>query len=580
LAWRGVAWRGVATGEWDLQAEGGSEGDASGRPMADDEEYIANLEDRKGASLREWVLTELPRREIQRRFKNFLSSFVDEHGDNIHAGKIKAMCEVNGESLVISYTHLCQEHPVLAIFVADAPTEVLEIFDNAAKEVVLSSFPAYDKIRKEIHVRIAGLPVSDHIRDIRQSHLNQLVKVTGVVNRRSGIFPQLKLVSSGFGTHDARGLDSTPAVGWCALNPGAVAFQWLLLWWCSNGCSSGGVSMVAPLVLFQWLLLCWCSNGCSSAGAPLVVLLCWVSSSAGAPLVVLQWWCNSVLEWSDAVHLPASNLRHTCVTPAPQAVYECVKCEATIGPFVQDSVEPSAISNCPECQSKGPFSLKHDQTIYQNYQKVTIQESPGSVPAGRLPRAKDVILLADLVDSIKPGDEISLTGIYRNNFDQMLNARQGFPVFKTAIEANYIERAVDKVSRGAMTDEEIAQIRELSTQENIAERIFASMAPSIHGHEDIKIALALSLFGGEAKVLENKMRVRGDINVLILGDPGTGKSQFLKYVSQVSPRAVFTTGQGASAVGLTVGIRGLERCRAVHFDVCPRSRSVCVRAYA
>jgi len=295
--------------------------------------------------------------------------------------------------------------------------------------VVLRSFPAYGKIRSEIHVRIAGLPVSDNIRDIRQSHLNQLVKVTGVVNRRSGIFPQLKL-----------------------------------------------------------------------------------------------------------------------------AMYECVKCEASIGPFVQDSLEPSTISNCPECQSKGPFSLKNDQTIYQNYQRVTIQESPGSVPAGRLPRAKDVILLADLVDSIKPGDEISLTGIYRNNFDQSLNARQGFPVFKTAIEANYIERAVDKVSRGAMTDEEIAMIRELSKQENIGERIFASMAPSIHGHEDIKIALALSLFGGEAKVLENKMRVRGDINVLILGDPGTGKSQFLKYVSQVSPRAVFTTGQGASAVGLTAHV--------------------------
>jgi DNA replication licensing factor MCM2 len=407
------------------------EGDAADpyMEMGEDDEYIANLEDRKGASLREWVLTDLPRKEIHRRFKKFLKSFVDENGDNVHAGKIKAMCEANGESLVISYTHLCQEYPVLAIFVADAPTEVLEIFDKAAVAVVRQSFPAYHMIRPDIHVRIAGLPVSDNIRDIRQMHLNQLVKVSGVVNRRSGIFPQLKL-----------------------------------------------------------------------------------------------------------------------------AMYSCAKCDASIGPYVQDTIEPSQVTNCPECQSKGPFSLKSESTVYRNYQRVSIQESPGSVPAGRLPRSKDVILLADLVDSIKPGDQINLTGIYRNNFDQGLNARQGFPVFKTAIEANYIEKAVDKVSKEGLTDEEITAIRELAKQDNIGERIFASIAPSIYGHEDIKIALALALFGGEPKNMENKSRIRGDINVLMLGDPGTAKSQFLKYISQVSPRSVFTTGQGASAVGLTAHV--------------------------
>ena len=161
--------------------------------MGDDEQFIENLEDRKGYSLREWVLLDLPNREIERRFRNFLNTFVDEHGENVHATKIKAMCEANAESLVVSYTHLCTEHPVLAIFVADAPTEVLAIFDRAAKQVVQQSFPAYEQIRPEIHVRIAGLPVLDHIRDIRQVHLNALIKVSGVVNKRTQIFPQMKL---------------------------------------------------------------------------------------------------------------------------------------------------------------------------------------------------------------------------------------------------------------------------------------------------------------------------------------------------------------------------------------------------
>ena len=90
--------------------------------------------------------------------------------------------------------------------------------------------------------------------------------------------------------------------------------------------------------------------------------------------------------------------------------------------------------------------LSSENTIYRNFQRITIQESPGSVPAGRLPRQKEVVLLADLIDSCKPGDEIELTGVYRNNFESALNYKHGFPVFATVIEANYIERRSDKFS--------------------------------------------------------------------------------------------------------------------------------------
>jgi len=160
----------------------------------DNAPIIENLEDFKGHTLREWVSMESTQREIYRRFRNFLTTSVDEHGNNVHGERIKTMCENNGESLVISYPSLCREQPVLAIFVADAPTEMLKIFDSAAKEVVRHSFPEYESIRSEIHVRISELPVSDNLRDIRQQHLNALIKVTGVVTKRTSVFPQLKLV--------------------------------------------------------------------------------------------------------------------------------------------------------------------------------------------------------------------------------------------------------------------------------------------------------------------------------------------------------------------------------------------------
>lgn len=125
----------------------------------DDVPVIENLDERKGATLREWVLSEPVDREIFRRFRNFLSTHTDNHGYNVHYERIKIMCESNGESLVVSYTDICSVHPVLAIYVADAPTEMLSIFDRAAKEVVLEHFPEYEQIRSEIHVRINELPV-------------------------------------------------------------------------------------------------------------------------------------------------------------------------------------------------------------------------------------------------------------------------------------------------------------------------------------------------------------------------------------------------------------------------------------
>jgi len=164
-------------------------------------------------------------------------------------------------------------------------------------------------------------------------------------------------------------------------------------------------------------------------------------------------------------------------------------------------------------------------------------------------------LLGDLCDTCRPGDEIELTGVYTNNYDGSLNTAQGFPVFATVIMANHVYRKDESNATKSMTDEDIKAIVALSKDERVGERIVASIGPSIFGHEDIKRALALSLFGGQAKDKSDKHKVRGDINALLCGDPGTAKSQFLKYVEKIAPRAVFTTGQGASAVGLTAYVQ-------------------------
>ena len=140
-----------------------------------------------------------------------------------------------------------------------------------------------------------------------------------------------------------------------------------------------------------------------------------------------------------------------------------------------------------------------EKTIFRNYQKITVQESPGHVPAGRIPRSKECVLLADLSDRCKPGDEIDITGIYTNTYDSGLNTEHGFPIFHTCIIANHLTVKDSKAIVDALTEEDVQTILKLSHDHRIGERIVASIAPSIYGHNNIKRGLAMSLFGGEAK---------------------------------------------------------------------------------
>eukprot|EP00127_Corallochytrium_limacisporum_P002506 Clim_evm63s128 gene=Clim_evmTU63s128 len=387
---------------------------------------------------RDWIQRKEASKAIKKNLRSFLNSYDPEAEEGktstrripYYYQKLAEMASANGESLIVEYRHLINFNAVLGLFLVDAPTGFLELFDQVAMDVLLTLFPKYRNVHEQIHVRVRDLIHTEALRELRQSNLNELLQTSGVITRRSSVLPQLK-----------------------------------------------------------------------------------------------------------------------------QVYLDCQSCKEVLGPYMTSGQEELRIGNCPFCQQKGPFSTNQEKTLYSNYQTVTLQESPGSVPPGRLPRQKEVILKDDLVDCVKPGDEVVIVAVYSNNFDPHLNNRNGFPVFATVLEANYVEKREDQYMSHRLTDEDHREILELARHPRIGERIVKSIAPSIYGHEDIKLALALSLFGGVPKQGDGKHKVRGDINILMLGDPGTAKSQFLKYVEKTAPRAVFATGQGASAVGLTASVR-------------------------
>lgn len=162
--------------------------------IMDEELSLEALADIKSASIPDWIALPAVHRTIAREFKNFLLEYIDSTGSSVYGTRIRTLGEVNAESLEISYTHLAESKAIIAYFLANAPAEVLKIFDAVAMEAVLLHYQDYERIHAEIHVRVADLPTSFTLRDLRQSHLNALVRVSGVVTRRTGVFPQLKYV--------------------------------------------------------------------------------------------------------------------------------------------------------------------------------------------------------------------------------------------------------------------------------------------------------------------------------------------------------------------------------------------------
>lgn len=203
-----------------------------------------------------------------------------------------------------------------------------------------------------------------------------------------------------------------------------------------------------------------------------------------------------------------------------------------------------------------PLVTEFGYSTYRDHQSLSIQEMPERAPAGQLPRSVDVILDDDLVDRAKPGDRVTIVGIYRSLGNR--NASSSSSTFKTVIICNEISLLSTKAGGGIavplITDNDINHIKELARKKTSFKILSQSLAPSIWGHEYIKRAVLMMLLGGVEKNLENGTHIRGDINMLMVGDPSTAKSQILRYVLNIAPLAIATTGRGSSGVGLTAAV--------------------------
>lgn len=233
------------------------------------------------------------------------------------------------------------------------------------------------------------------------------------------------------------------------------------------------------------------------------------------------------------------------------AAFRCRKCGALV------RVEQSGLLMrdpplCPQCKGKS-FDLLEKESTFINYQELRIQEKPEDLPPGQLPRSMDVKVTDDLVDAARPGDRVSLTGVVRAR--QEVSSRGGrLRTFELYLDANFIDPHGREAEALEVTPEEEEEIKGLAKDPNIYEKLVKSIAPSIYGYPEIKEAILYLLFGGVGKQLPDGVTVRGNINVLLIGDPGTAKSALLQYVARIAPRGLYTSGRGSTAAGLTAAV--------------------------
>ena len=198
-----------------------------------------------------------------------------------------------------------------------------------------------------------------------------------------------------------------------------------------------------------------------------------------------------------------------------------------------------------------PLTLEYGHSKFKNNQTILLQEPPERTPLGQLPRSVEVILEGDLVDKVKPGDRIQVNGVFKTISTMSTNTTGGV---KTVLIGTNVQELNNDIQQNEFTGDDLKRIRELAKQKNVFDVLANSIAPGIYGHQDIKRALVLQLLGGNETNLEDGTHLRGDINILMIGDPSTAKSQFLRYMLNTAPNAINTTGKGSTGVGLTAAV--------------------------
>ena len=239
---------------------------------------------------------------------------------------------------------------------------------------------------------------------------------------------------------------------------------------------------------------------------------------------------------------------------AVNAAFRCVNLHIT---FVEQNGSGVILKRPAKCDTEGcgetkNFELDDLKTDFLDFQVIRIQEMPEELPPGQLPQSFDVNLTGDIVNSARPGDRIFLTGIVKAESENI--GAYSRKLFNSRIEANFVEQTSRRPEEQSVTREEEETIKSLANLPGAFDRLVSSVAPAIIGHEVHKEAVLLLMVGSPQKTLPDGTTLRGDINILLVGDPGTAKSEILKYVSRIAPRGLFTSGRGTTAAGLTAAV--------------------------
>jgi replicative DNA helicase Mcm len=215
----------------------------------------------------------------------------------------------------------------------------------------------------------------------------------------------------------------------------------------------------------------------------------------------------------------------------------------------------------PSCKHRD-FELKPEASKFIDFQILRLQELPEDLPPGQLPHYIDVTIRQDLVDNARPGDRIILTGIVRVEQESVAGITRGHSgLYRLRIEGNNIEflggrgsKTSRKIEREEVSPEDEKMIKTLSQSPDVYQRLIDSFAPHIQGQSLIKEAILLLIVGSTQRLLGDGSKIRGDINVFLVGDPGTAKSEMLKFCARIAPRGLYTSGRGSTAAGLTAAV--------------------------
>ena len=237
------------------------------------------------------------------------------------------------------------------------------------------------------------------------------------------------------------------------------------------------------------------------------------------------------------------------------ALFQCLRCGTIIkeeqdGQTFREPLECyEEQGGCKRSANATKFKLLTETSLYLDTQKIEVQESPEGLRGGEEPQRLTAYVEDDLTGRITPGQRVILNGVLRSV--QRGRPGQRSTLFDIFVDVNSVEMERVEFEEIEVTEEDAHRIREIGSSPDIFRLITASIAPSIYGMHVEKEALALQLFGGVAKLMPDGRRIRGDIHLILVGDPGTGKSELLSYMIRLSHRGIYATGKAASAAGLT-----------------------------